>query len=158
MATKNNSNFWWAALLLMTVAVSGCNSASKLAQRCAELYPLSDTTIVRERIVTDTLVLGGYDVVYTDTVDCPASAVATRVIDTVRYSLPARLIFTERLVRDTTVIRSPTALARAMKCPTCATNCARPRWLPVWADRLVYGLLGMIAGVALLGWILSRRL
>lgn len=143
--------------LLITICcvLAACSTPSKLAKKCAELFPVQDSVLVKTRTITDTLIIPFYDVKYVDTTECPPSEVPVLLIDTIVRKVPGRKIPYQVLVHDTILIRKDSALVRKLQDEITATKRRltvahtklQKRW-PLWITILAI-LLAMLAGIGL---------
>jgi hypothetical protein len=99
-------------VIVMALVLVSCASQRDLAQECAEKYPPKDSTIIKERVVTDSVYIKGDTV----EVDCPPVVVtdpATGVVTITpikkKTKCPDKNIEYKYVVKDTVVYRENTA-------------------------------------------------
>lgn len=105
-------------LLLLITSTTSCVSEKKLAKMCAEKFPPRDSTIIRDRVITDTINVPGDTV----RVECPAvlvkdstSGVIIKVPVVKKVPCPPKQILYRTVVRDSIIYRENTALVSHQK-------------------------------------------
>lgn len=102
------------AVLVAALILTSCGTTARkltLAERCAQEYPCRDTTVVLERVHTDTLFLAGYDQVDTVSVPCPPGLPDTVLVSVIReVRIPGKVIPVTVIHRDTVTARIDSAL------------------------------------------------
>lgn len=94
----------------------GCIPPGKLPQRCSDLFPCRDSTIIRERIVQDTVYFPEYGFEYIDTTKCPPGLVDTLVIVKEKtVTIPARTVTVTLPCQDSIIYIRDTALEAMLK-------------------------------------------
>lgn len=101
---------FWFLIAAALLGLGGCLSPKKLAERCAEAYPVQEKTTVVEKRIRDTIILPDHYVEYIDTTKCPASPEPTIITKTVTKYVPSDTLFRERIEHDTVFIRQDKAL------------------------------------------------
>lgn len=96
-------------ILIVILAMSGCMSEKKLAQKCADRYHVKDSMVITSEVLRDTIMVEMADIVILDTVVCPASEIADTIV--VEKVIPGQnnTVVVERIVKDTVVLRENTA-------------------------------------------------
>lgn len=101
-----NKNMILVALIFI---IASCNPEARLAKKCAERFPVRDSITVKERRITDTLILPDYWVEYLDTTICPPGMDTTVLVKTIEKRIPGRVHFIERIQYDTIRVKENTA-------------------------------------------------
>lgn len=97
---------------LLAALLSSCASQEKLARLCAESYPCDTSTIVRERVVNDTIIEPSVWVEYLDTTQCPPSADTILVIKEVKKDVGPIIIIRRDTILDTVQqVRDPALIS-----------------------------------------------
>lgn len=100
---------------ILFVLLAACSTPSKLAKKCADLFPVTDTVVIKERTIPDTLIIPDYYVEYLDTTICPPSPEPTVRIDTVAVKVRGKSYPVEVVVHDTFTIRTDQAAVQVLK-------------------------------------------
>lgn len=96
-------------VMILMLLLSSCNKELKLAKKCAELFPVKDSLVIEERIITDTLMIPDTWVEYLDTTICLPDMDTVIIIKPVIKKVPGRAVLTERIVFDTIIIQESSA-------------------------------------------------
>lgn len=110
--------YYTAIILVLITSAMSCVSEKKLAKLCAEKYPPRDSTVVRDRIITDTINVPGDTI----KVDCPpvfikdtTTGAIIKVPVTKKAPCPPKQILYKTVVRDSLIYRENTALVQHQK-------------------------------------------
>lgn len=106
-----SSNMVMVALIFI---IASCNPSARLARKCAERFPVTDSLVIQERTITDTLILPDSWVEYMDTTVCPPASDSTVVTKLVNRLIPGKTVFVEKQVRDTLFVRENKARIYAL--------------------------------------------
>jgi hypothetical protein len=91
-------------LLLLISLIALATSCKTLEEKCAERFPKEVTYEVRERRISDTLMIPVHTMEYIDTTNCPPSDTPTVVIETKYIEVPGKTIEYEVQCMDTVTI------------------------------------------------------
>lgn len=152
--------------LMAALLLQSCISNRKLAQRCADAFPVRDTIIYIDHYLSDTVYIPGFDQLDTLFVPCPPNEPDTLIKQVIRrVQAPGKIIRVQKIVRDTvkldidSAIRAANAELRVKldelraqnKIATAKLNESR-RGRGVWFPWLLVGAL-----VALILWLTFRK-
>jgi hypothetical protein len=100
----------------LLLLLPGCIPPGKLPARCAEDFPCRDSTIIRERLVQDTVYFPEYAFEYIDTTKCPPGLTDTLVIVKEKaITVPAKTVTVTLPCRDSLIYIRDTALEALLK-------------------------------------------
>lgn len=110
--------YYLVFLLLLITSTTSCVSEKKLAKLCSEKFPPRDSTVIRDRVITDTINVPGDTV----RVVCPpilmkdsTSGVVIKVPVIKNVPCPPKQILYRTVVRDSIIFRENTALVSHQK-------------------------------------------
>lgn len=110
--------YYIALILTLITSATSCVSEKKLAKLCAEKFPPRDSTVVRDRVITDTINVPGDTI----RVECPpifikdtTTGAIIKVPVTKKAPCPSKQILYKTIVRDSLIYRENTALVQHQK-------------------------------------------
>lgn len=110
--------YYIVLVLTLIASATSCVSEKKLAKMCAEKFPPRDSTIIRERVITDTINVPGDTI----QVECPpifikdtTTGAIIKVPVTKKTQCPPKQIVYKTIVRDSLIYRENTAMVQHQK-------------------------------------------
>lgn len=103
--------------MLLLLFCSACSpNLGKLAERCAEYFPVKDSTRTEIRIVTDTVLLPDTYVEYVDSTECPPNlSEPTTIIKEIKVPVPGQKVLVQVPCEDRIIMRRDSAMETVLR-------------------------------------------
>lgn len=104
------------AMLLLLICSACSPRLGKLAELCAEHFPVKDSTRIEERIVTDTVLLPDTYVQYIDSTECPPNlSEPTTIVKEIKVPVPGQKVVVQVPCQDRIIMRRDSAMETVLR-------------------------------------------